>query len=445
LTGRHGSRAAKAAVAALVGSIAVPLSVAAASWVIVSSPNPSASQFNRLYGVTCPGPGQCWAVGASAITVDQTLIEQDTGNGWAIVSSPNTSSSQNNGLKGVTCAGASDCWAVGGAANGSVGNDQTLIEQDTGSGWAIVSSPNTSTNQDNSLNGVSCVSANDCWAVGAHSNGSNAQTLIEQNTGTGWAIVSSPDTSSSQNNYLEGVTCASASDCWAVGFSFSSSPIGGLVDQTLIEAWDGTSWSIVSSPNSASGPSQLTGVTCVSASDCWTVGYSNGIVDQTLIEQNTGSGWAVVTSPDHLGSQTNFLNGVACVSAAECWAIGSYSTSSVDPTGTCCTIDQTLIESWDGTSWSIVGSPSTSSSQNNYLYSVTCASAADCRAVGAAATNGYQTLIEQDTGPSAVVPEWPNGALSWLVAGLGMLLVVMSRRTRRNLKRAFTSPPAAMS
>ena len=74
----------------------------------------------------------------------------------------------------------------------------------------------------------------------------NYQTLIERWDGTSWAIVSSPNTSTTQNNYLYGVTCASASECWAVGYYFY-----GSAYQTLIERWDGTSWAIVSSPNAS--------------------------------------------------------------------------------------------------------------------------------------------------------------------------------------------------
>src|SRR6266550_2107815 len=87
-----------------------------------------------------------------------------------------------------------------------------------------------------------------------------------------WTVVSSPNTSPTEHNFLQTVTCVSASDCWAAGNYFA----GGAVTQTLIERWDGTSWAIVSSPNA--GVTQgnfLYGVTCVSASECWAVGYYN--------------------------------------------------------------------------------------------------------------------------------------------------------------------------
>jgi hypothetical protein len=57
--------------------------VASDSWVIYSSPN------DQLLAVTCITSTDCFAVGSSA---GQTLIEEDTGSAWTIVSSPNASS-----------------------------------------------------------------------------------------------------------------------------------------------------------------------------------------------------------------------------------------------------------------------------------------------------------------------------------------------------------------
>src|SRR5438105_12938109 len=87
-------------------------------------------------------------------------------------------------------------------------------------------------------------------------------------TAANWSIVASPNTSTTQNNLL-GVTCVSASDCWAVG----SYVAGSGAPRTLIEHWDGTAWAIVPSPNTSLPNNVLSGVTCVSWSDCWAVGY----------------------------------------------------------------------------------------------------------------------------------------------------------------------------
>ena len=51
------------------------------------------------------------------------------------------------------------------------------------------------------------------------------------------------------------MTCVSASDCWAVGYYIYSS--GVYIYQTLIEHWDGTSWAIVTSPNTSTTQSNV--------------------------------------------------------------------------------------------------------------------------------------------------------------------------------------------
>jgi len=67
------------------------------------------------------------------------------------------------------------------------------------------------------------------------------------------------------------VTCTSASDCWAVG-DYNTGSVGGW--RALIEHWNGTAWSIVTSPNTSGTQYYLRDVTCASASDCWAVGHS---------------------------------------------------------------------------------------------------------------------------------------------------------------------------
>lgn len=50
-------------------------------------------------------------------------------------------------------------------------------------------------------------------------------------TPPGWSLVTSPNTSATRGNYLQGVTCTSVSQCWAVGYYFN-----GSVQQTLYRA-----------------------------------------------------------------------------------------------------------------------------------------------------------------------------------------------------------------
>jgi hypothetical protein len=130
---------------------------------------------------------------------------------------------------------------------------------------------------------------------------------------------------------LSGVTCVSNSDCWAVGYYYDPINNNGF-DHTAIESWDGTSWTIVSSPNTSTTQNNvLDAVTCASSSECWAVGYydsGRGIM-QTLIEQWDGTSWTIVPSANTLALESNFLRGIICATTSMCWAVGY----SADPTG----------------------------------------------------------------------------------------------------------------
>ena len=352
-----------------VGSLAVSSGVASAQaqpWKIVPSSNTSSAQPNEFRGVDCTSSFNCWAVGSfNNGSNDQTLIEHWDGSSWSIVVSPNVIGSSGNDLSTVACVTSFDCWAGGLAAVG--GFDQTLVEHWDGSTWKIVSSPSTGPTQGNEISSIACLTAANCWAVGTFSI-INEQTLIEHWDGSSWTIVASPDVNANQNR-LDGVSCPSASNCWAVGKAF----VGGNT-QTMIQHWDGSSWKIVSSPDSSSSQNnELIGIDCLTTSNCWAVGdFENGIQAQTLVLSWDGHSWKVVPSPSTSSIQLNVLSAVSCLSVSKCWAVGDFNNG---------TTQQTLVEQWDGTSWSIVTSRNSSSSQDNRLFGVTC-HRVDCQAVG---------------------------------------------------------------
>jgi hypothetical protein len=363
------------------------------SWAIVSSPNQNAAPRNFLLAVTCTSTSQCWAVGGYSNGINQTLIEKWDGNSWTIVSSPNTSTTQYQLLSGVTCASSSQCWAIGSYYDGNI--DRTLIENWDGNSWTIVTSPNATATGDNELQSVTCAAVSDCWAVGYYVNGSYYQTLVEHWNGVTWLITTSPNSNPTDHNYLYGVTCASASDCWAVG----------SIDhfRELIEHWNGIAWSVVTSPNVAGAfDNTLYGVSCTSTSDCWAVGYYNNNSAQTLAEHWDGSSWTIVTSPDvNNGFRPNILSGVTCTLAANCWAVGHYN----DHGSNNLSVNQTLIEQWNGASWETVNSPNTSATDNDVLNSVACSSASDCWAVG---ERDSHSLIERWNGNAWSIVSSPS-------------------------------------
>jgi len=84
------------------------------------------------------------------------------------------------------------------------------------------------------------------------------------------------------------------------------------------------------------------------------------------------------------------LRGIASVSATDIWAVGNFININV---GT----DQTVIELWDGSSWSVVPSPNPSASQNILSAAAADKSSGQAWAVGnffSSTSNGLQTLTE---------------------------------------------------
>jgi hypothetical protein len=241
---------------------------------------------------------------------------------------------------------------------------------------------------------VTCATAGECWATGFSTDGTGDQhTLIEEDTGGGWNDVSSPSPSGGGDVRLDAVTCAGAADCWAVGFSDAAG--------TIIEQYRGATWSTVTSPTPPGGPGGvLSGVACAGATDCWAVGnaYNSGGRQAPLIEHDTGSGWIIVSSPTPNGSPESVLNSVTCAGTSSCWAVGD----TYDAAGA----EVPLIERTTGGGWSIVPSLTPS---NSVFDAVACAGAGDCWAAGFTSTTPggttFQSLIEDYAqGAWSIVP-----------------------------------------
>jgi hypothetical protein len=268
--------------------------------------------------------------------------------------------------------------AVGSYTDAS-GTTQTLVESWNGISWTIGSSADEGAGN-NTFSGISCPESIACTAVGDYTAASGTdQTLVENWNGTSWSITSSPN-DSVNDNLLNGVSCTSASNCMAVGSYVGLSGI----DQTLAESWNGTAWSLSATPN-LDTQSGFASVSCVSATSCTAVGdFYLAQTSQALVESWNGTSWSVVPNPDE-GAGDNTLAGVSCTNATFCVAVGDY----VNSSGT----EHTLVESWNGSSWSIVASPN-QAGDNNVLTSVVCTSSTSCIAVG----NDGQPLIESWSG-----------------------------------------------
>ena len=339
-------------------------------WGIVPTPNVGPGVDNSLQAASCAG-GSCVAVGyTNAGKADQTLAEGWNGAAWTIEPSQSFAPTRNSDLYGVSCVTPTFCMAVGSGTGRTI--TQTLIEQWDGGGLLIVPSVNTSNAQPQSLYGVSCTSVTFCVAVGSvQTVPGPTVTLIEQWNGTVWSLVASPSAPGSGLSELNAVSCLSPTSCTAVGDYFN-----GSASQTLAESWNGTTWSIVTSPNpSTLVTNVLTSVSCMSATACTAVGYSAaGAGYQNLAMQWNGTVWTTTSAPETGPTDDDLLESVSCGSPTSCTAVGSSS-----PDGSS---DANLIEQWDNGVWSIVASPDPSPGLDGELTGVACTGVWSCAAVG---------------------------------------------------------------
>lgn len=318
---------------------------------------------------------------------------------WTIEPSANPSGATYSNLYAISCPGANDCTAVG-TYEATPGLALTLAEHWDGATWSVESTPNPSGGTNNALYGVSCTSASDCMAVGGYtdSSGSDVQ-LTEHWDGTSWTIQSTPSVVPIRN-WLLGVSCPSAGDCTAVGTANF---------ETLAEHWDGTSWTVQTSPNPSGRSAQLEGVSCTSASDCTAGGgifppksiylpVVGGVVvppDGTVAEHWNGSSWAIQQTPASSGNGT--FTGVSCTPAlfqSACTAVGYSGTGP-------------LAERRSGNAWTIQATQGPGE-----FDAVSCWSSSACTAVGD--SSQWQPLAEGWSGLTWSVEPTPAPAHSTL-------------------------------
>ena len=234
-----------------------------------------------------------------------------------------------------------------------------------GAGWSVVPGPSPPGLSTGALSGVSCVSPQACTAVGASTaqvGPANEVTLAERWDGTSWRIEPTPNPAAARSE-LSSVSCGSATECVAVG-SYTNSTGDQFV---LAEQWNGTRWTIEPTPAPAQGQDELSSVSCVSATACTAVGYSGGSV---LAEGWNGTRWTIEPTQGS-GFGNAAFSGVSCTSPTACTAVGQSNGNPV-----------AVAARWNGNAWAIQPTPGPAKTQASSFSSVSCSSASACTAVG---------------------------------------------------------------
>jgi hypothetical protein len=151
------------------------------------------------------------------------------------------------------------------------------------SGWhveqiPVPSSIGTSSSSVASFEAVSCAGPLFCAAVGNYvTSGPYPQPLAGVWNGHGWRVEAIPHRHPELN--LQGVACLTASSCEAVGYTLHG---------TLAIGWNGTSWTLGATPPSDSTkqfPTELSAVSAVPGGGYVAVGYAHTV--KALVEHHS--------------------------------------------------------------------------------------------------------------------------------------------------------------
>jgi hypothetical protein len=242
-------------------------------------------------------------------------------------------------LSATAAAAADDMWAVGRQNNGGA-SYQNLILFNGGHGWSQVAAPDPGAKSDDELTAVSTSGPSDAWAAGFYATGNPDSPVAAQALhwdGTSWnaePLATLPGEFESDTG--PAIVDISPTDAWLVGAYLGSTAV-----VSIIEHWDGTSWSLVSHPAVRS----LTAVAASGPGDVWATGTGVGSSFPAVIEHYDGSAWTKSATLQGIA-----LSGVTSISPSRAWAVGASQT----------TTSQTATVEWNGSAWNVVPSPNPS-------------------------------------------------------------------------------------
>jgi hypothetical protein len=282
---------------------------------------------------------------AASASAAKPVARADTGWGAGVEAAlPANAAPVDNGVSigSISCPSAGNCSAVG-SYKDSAGNTEGLLLTETAGSWApgvqaVLPANAIPGSPDVGLWSVSCASAGNCSAVGTYSDDTEAWgavdnqegLLLTETAGTWSAGVEAAlpaDAHPDRHVQWGSVSCASAGNCTAVG---EYDGVGGSRGLLLTETAGNWAPAVEPVPPVAGGDTWLQSVSCTSAGDCtavggWYAGYGGG----ALLMTETDGSWAPGVEADlpsgaATSGQSAELYSISCASAGNCSAVGLY-------------------------------------------------------------------------------------------------------------------------
>jgi Phosphoesterase family len=310
---------------------------------------------NSVGAIAGSSPTDIWAVGdflpdAAKSNQDATLTfaEHYNGSKWTVVRTPNTGPDFNS-FYGLA-ASQGRAWAVGERLNSRY-QDRALVEVWNGTTWSLANIPQPGDVRD-MLFAATALSPSDVWVVGDQEGGNGVfQTLAEHWNGSSWTVVPTPDPGPS-GDHLYAVDAVSPDDVWATG-----QQLGRFPDNGLVEHWDGHSWSVVPMPAATTASVMLDAIAVTASDQVYVAGEADSPAGgRPLIETYQGGTWQIAGLPASAGSIWTNLWGIT-VAGSTVWAVGTYVDPKTDN-------NNTLILSGTDGVWTVNAGPEPASGSN---------------------------------------------------------------------------------
>ncbi len=290
---------------------------------------PGVAASAALVGTACPTAHDCWAVGAEFVGPDlaspRALVEHSTGSSWSSATVPDPGGV---GLNGVACVSASDCVAVGNRQTSATSAQAAAYRWD-GASWSSVAVPDPPGSRWAVLDSVNCPGAGTCLALGAGDNSAKGSGYFfaEHLSGGHWAVSLLPDRlqfNMGNQTGLFGLSCPTAHNCLAVGsaLGYTHGAAGADFAAGVAETWAGAGWKAVNVPATPQGGSYVLGDgSCLTAADCWVaLSYPAifGLAHPVPVAHWDGSKFAVTTL-----KPKGYLSALSCLPAGQgTWCVG---------------------------------------------------------------------------------------------------------------------------
>jgi photosystem II stability/assembly factor-like uncharacterized protein len=273
--------------------------------------------------LSCVSPSVCWAAGAG--WNDQPTIAETTDGGqtWTDMTPPAWASQDSTWWpNSIDCLSASTCWLAGMTGN-SVQSPAVAEITDSGASWTTYSSDPTATwatysslptftpydpNGTYILNGISCVSALSCVAVGGLNESDGIAAVISTTDGGAtWSQSADPALGGLQQ--LFSVDCLPGASGLPLCNAAAAATSGGGPAE-ISSADGGTTWSGMETYDNSG---RLSSISCADTQHCWAA--STGTTVALVGTADSGSTWSPVTS-----DTANEYGAVSCASVSFCAA-----------------------------------------------------------------------------------------------------------------------------